>query len=150
MSASTQTGETTNGNGHASTRKPRSAASIAKQKATAAKTAASKAAAAKAPLQAGQQPAGTIATQTNVAVRRIGAPGNPTVTAAGSATISIAWLREREQYLETEVRVASGRLTEIRSMIASFGPRKAMTTAAPKKARSKKLKRRTSPAKLAA
>lgn len=132
MSASTQTGTTqqppTNGNGHA--KAPRKARGPNKQKAPA------KAAA---PLQAGQQPAIIAGAASNVAARRIG-PAIPTTI---TGPISIAWLREREQYLETEVRVATGRLTEIRSMIASFGPRKEASTATPRKAKAKRSKRRS-------
>lgn len=152
MSASTQTGQTTNGNGHTSARKARSPESIARQKATAARTAASKAAAAKAALQAGQQPAGTIggaASQANVAARRIGAPVlTPGLTPFNSPGTpvpgTLAWLYARQQEIDIE-----GRL--IRSMIASFGPRKAMTTTATGTPRKTKRKsKRKSPMKRAA
>ncbi len=103
-----------------------------------------------APLQAGQLPGtGTTgaAAQTNVAARRIGLVTIPATIPAGTfATTggggSLAWLYERQRELEIE-----GRL--IRSMIASFGPRRIAATGAPKKSK-RRAKKRAAPAKAAA
>lgn len=132
MSASTQASETnrTNGNGH-SQRKPRSAASIAAQKATAAKNLAAKKAAA--PVQRGQTPAS------------VAAPPVPGVTpipiaAGGPSMISLTYLRDRLTRLEIERQT-------IQSLISAAGSQR---VAAPRKAMKKRRAKRLPPMKQAA
>ena len=135
MSASTQQAQTLPGNGHTAPRKARSAASIAKQKATAARTAAAKLSAARVapPTQAMTPP-------TNVAARRIGPVPIAAPVAPGASPGSIAWLLFRQQELEIEGAI-------IRRMIASFGPRGVVATGT---RRAKKRAKRKSPMKQAA
>lgn len=114
----------TNGNGHTATRKARGP-NKKTAKAKVQTKAATPAATAAAPIAATQ------------------------ATMAKPSMLSIAWLREREMQLETESRIAAGRLAEVRTLIAG-ATRYAQAPRKMTRAKGKKAARKTAPANIAA